>query len=191
MRPKNPLLWFILGIYLLISTYFYVTSFYPQMAQQKLSFFFQDDSLARRLHETIISDKDSSTVLLTRVFHNKVAFALNNISVSLYRATDPVYIYSLSTRSFFDDNQKSPLLPAWEFPFFVIAAITLVRRWSKIKKKYFFLLPMLIFSLICAGLFLPYLSPLKLLPLVITLRVIMFIGLVEFISHLSLPWVKK
>lgn len=184
MRPKNSLVWFAIGIYLLISTYFYATSFYPQMAQEKLSFFFQDDSLARRLHETIISDKDSSTVLLTRVFHNKIAFALNNVSVSLYRAADPVYLYSLSTRPFFDDKQKSPLLPAWEFPFFLISVIILIRKWEKIKKRYFFLLPMLLFSFLCAGLFLPYVSPFKLLPLVITFRIIMFAGLVEL-------WVKK
>lgn len=184
MRPKNPLVWFVIGIYLLVSTYFYVMSFYPQMAQEKLSFFFQDPSLARRLHETIISDKDSRTVLLTRVFHNKIAFALNNISVSLYRATDPVYLYSLSTRPFFDDKQKFPLLPAWEFPFFVIAIITLIRKWDKTKQQYFFIFPMLLFSFLCAGLFLPYVSPPKLLPLVITLRIIMFVGLVEL-------WAKK
>lgn len=178
-------------MYLIFSTFLYVTTFYPQMVREKPTLFFQDDTMARRLHETIISDKDSRTILLTRILHNKISFSLNNILISLYRSTDPVYLYSLSTRPFFDDKQKIPLLPAWELPFFLIAAIVLIKRWDKVHKRYFFLLPMLFFSLLCSGLFLPYIFPLKLLPLVITLRIIMLVGLVEFITYFSVSWLKK
>lgn len=186
MKRNQIVLWTVAAVYIAISL-FLLAGRIPSLHEDKLQLFFKDLTIPERVHATIIEDHNGQTVLITRIFHNKLFFSLNNMFVSLSRSTDPTYLYSFSDSLFFES--KKGLLPLFEFPFFLIASVTLIRRWHLVKKKYPFILPMLFISLFIAMLFIPYSASLKLIPLVITLQLMTVIGLYELLSILL--WRKK
>jgi len=158
----------------------------PKTPQQKPYLFFQDYSLTERIHTVIISDHNGNRSFIARAFFNKATFLIGNVFTSFYRASDPVYIFGLSKQPYFDNYYPSPL-PFWEFPLFVIAGITLIRKWKKQQK---YLLIMLSASLLFASLFLSNFT-LKYFPLVVTIELITGIGIYSFLVSVKKLCLKK
>ena len=155
-----------------------------QVFFQKLHFFYQDTTIADRVHTAITTNPNGNTAIFTRFFHNKAAVAADNLFVSLSRSTDPVFFFSLSKNPYYgNDTSFSSVL---FFPFFLLASITLLKKWKHIKKQYMFLPILLGISLIGVALFLPYTAPLKLLPLYITVQLIIFFGCYELTRSVTL-----
>lgn len=151
-----------------------------QLFTQKLSFFYQDPSITERVHIAIVDNPNGNHAFLTRFFHNKVTFALNNLFISLARSTDPIFFFSLSTKPYYGDSYYFFTAPLY-FPFFLLGLVTLIRKW---KKQYRFLLYMAIFSLVIVMFLVPYTAPLKLIPLFITMQLVLFFGCYEFVKSL-------
>lgn len=145
---------------------------------QKIRLFYQDPAIPDRVHTAIVEDLNGQRASLARLFENKASFAFENMLISLSRTTDPTFFFSLSQTTYYGESYYT-LFPALFFPFFLVAAIVLIRKWEKVKKKYFFLLPLLAISLIVDMLFVPYTAPLKLIPLFITVQLITFFGIYE------------
>lgn len=186
---KNKKALIILALYLFISTAFYL--FQPQTVHtDSLRFFFKDPNIPNRLRDTISLDHNGNTVLLTRLFHNKVMAAGEVFFNSLYQSIDIPFLFSLTGMSTMYDNRGPiPMMLPLELPFFLLACWHMIRHWPDYRKEYRFLIPLLLASLFICGLFYPAVQVFKLLPLVITLRLITAIGIYEFITHSR--WVKK
>lgn len=144
--------------------------------------FYKDPSIPDRLHTAIVEDT-SNHALLARIFENKATFALDTLLMSLSRTLDPTFFFSLSPFTYYGQNNYT-FFPALFFPFFLIGSVILIRKWGEIHKKYFFLLPLLLISLLIDVLFVPYADPLKLIPLLFTVQLITFLGIAEI-------WVKN
>lgn len=149
-----------------------------QLFTQKLSFFYQDPGIADRVHIAIVDNPNGNHAFLTRFFHNKGTFALNNIAISLARSTDPVFFFSLFNKPYYGDSYYFLTTPLY-FPFFLLGLVTLIRKWEKVNRKYRFLLYLAAFSLVIVMLFIPYTAPLKLIPLFITMQLVLFFGCYE------------
>ena len=179
MHRKQQILFAVIGFFVVLTALpLFVEVFIH--AHERPVLFFQDLSIPGRIVDATSRDHDSSMVFISRMFHNKVYFSINNILTSLVRSLDPRFFYSLSTGT---------LLPAIQFPLAVVAVITIIRRWDKVKLKYKFLIPMLITSLVVTGIFLPYTALLKLLPLIIAMQIITTIGIYELLAEKL--WQKK
>lgn len=179
----------LLALYLLLTSALYFLQ--PQTVKSdSLRFFFQDPNIQGRLRDEIAYDHDGSTVLITRVFHNKVNESAQVFFVNLYRSADLSYLFTLSDMSTMYDNRgRIPIMLPIELPFFLLASWHLIRHWQNYRKRYTFLIPMLLGSLLICGLFYPAVNPVKTFPLVLTIRIIIFLGMYEFITHSR--WVKK
>lgn len=186
---ENKTALIILALYLFISTAFYL--FQPQTIHTgSMQLFFQNPNIAKRMHNAIALDLNNNTVLFTHIFHNKVLESFRIFGTNLYRSVDIPFLFSLTDMSTMYDNEGAiPMMFPLELPFFLLACWHLIRHWHDYRKEYWFLLPLLYAALFICGLFSPGVQMLKLLPLVLTIRLITFIGVYEFIAHSR--WVKK
>jgi hypothetical protein len=177
------------SLYVICTMLLYFTMLTPKTFAEKPYLFFQDFSLDYRIHTAIIEDHNGDRAIIARLFYNKATFLIGNVFVSFTRATDPVYIFGLIQRPYYDNYYPSPL-PFWEFPLFVIAAVILIKDWEKRQKQLKILLGLLCISLIFASLFLSNFG-LKYIPLVLTIQLITGSGLYSFFVWLKKLCLKK
>lgn len=185
---KNKKALVLLFFYLFITTAIYLLQ--PQkVAGDSLRFFFQNPNIQDRIRDETVYDR-GSPIIITRIYHNKVTESAQVFATNTYRAVDLPFLFSLTPMStMYEDYGKIKMMFPIELPFFFLACWYLIRHWGDYKKQYGFLIPFLLASIFIAGLFYPPQNTLKLLPLVVTLRLIIFIGMYEFITHS--PWLKK
>src|ERR1043165_8638817 len=113
-------LWIILAYTVLATSLFLITS--PGKLFSTPHLFFQDPSMVSKINETTSYDQSGKTVILTRMFHNKLIYAYNSFIVGVERALDPVFIFSLTPFTMYGVEEK-PLLPFFFFPLFLIAVL--------------------------------------------------------------------
>ena len=185
----NKIALLFLALYLLTATALYLTQ--PQTVQtERLQLFFNDPNIQGRLRDEIAYDHNGSTVLITRLYHNKVIEAGEVFFTNLYRTMDLPFLFSLTHMSTMNENRgRIPMMYPFELPFFLLASWHLIRHWGDYRRQYRLLIPLLLAALVVTGLFYPAVHIVKTLPLVITLRLITFIGMYEFITHSR--WLKK
>ncbi len=174
----------LLTVFLLITTAWYVVAIPKTAWHDHLTFFLKDSSVTARIGIMTNFDHDSSQVLLTRVFHNKATLFLEDYFVNISQVTDLSYLYSLTPLSFYarDNESSTPILPAIELPFFLIALVAWIRDFKRLPK----IVPLLLLlSVLAAALFLPYQNPVKLIPLVIMLRAFEFFGIADVLKRLQ------
>jgi hypothetical protein len=101
-----------------------------------------------------------------------------------------VFLFSLSKNAplYSGPTDVKMLLPI-ELPLFIFSVIYIVRTWEFKRDKYLYLLIFSVFSLLFSGLFIHPLHPLKLLPITLSIRTIIFLGVSDWISNQK--WAKK
>ena len=107
----------------------------------QVQLFFADSDVSYKLTEAIAKDTNTNTILLTRMFHNKPLAIADTFFVSVYRAMDVVFLFSLSDWSSSPYGGKMNFLPSWELPLFLVAIYYFVRNWEKEKNKYRIFIP--------------------------------------------------
>lgn len=170
----------------LLYTFFSVFCIYSAVTSYSLydapRLFIQDPNAPGRITAAIASDHNMA--FIARLFHNKVLVSWQVFCDSLYRSVDLPFLFSLTERAALYDNPgKMQMLPAFELPFFFIALIAFVRYWKRLKRYGMLLLVLLGFSLLCSGLFWPFIFPLKLIPLMITIQLFIFFGCVGLLQE--------
>ena len=157
---------------------------------KSLSFFLLDQETLKRLQRSIASDYDTNLIFITRLFHNKLLAYLETFFIAVFRSIDISFLFSLALNSsMYEDIGRIKMLYPLELPIFILAVFYFIRRWTILKKRYFFLFPALLFSLLIIGAFLPALNTWKLFPLVVVLRTFFFISFVEFLRDRQ--WLEK
>lgn len=169
-------------VYLVITSFFYFTNLPKESLFQPLFLFASDPQALERVDAGARLDYDTRTVLITRILHNKPLAYLETFLISEYRSLDIPFLFTF-TNPLFDMSVGFPMLFPLEFPLFILATLTLIRKWKNIGSSYFYIIPLFTLALFINGLFLPVFHPIKLFPLVITLRVIIFSGMYEFLKH--------
>ena len=187
LKNKTALLF--LTLYLFVTTILYIKQ--PQAVKtEQLQFFYNDPNIQGRLRDEIAYDHNGNTVLVTRLYHNKVIEKGEVFFTNLYRTADLPFLFSLTHMSTMNDNRgRIPMMYPFELPFFLLASWHLIRHWGDYRRQYRFLIPLLLAALAVTGLFSPAVHVIKTLPLVIAMRLITFIGMYEFITHSR--WVKR
>lgn len=179
----------------LLFFYLFLTTAWYQLQPQKvtgdsLRLFFQDPNIKDRIRDETVFDRSDNSLIITRVYHNKIVESSQVFLTNTYRAVDIPFLFSLTPMStLYDDQGRIQMMVPLELPFFLLACWHLIRHWGNYKRAYGFLIPLLLASIFIAGLFYPPQNTLKLLPLVVAIRLITFIGMYEFITHSR--WVKK
>ncbi|CAN5132900.1 hypothetical protein BH09PAT1_BH09PAT1_6730 [soil metagenome] len=183
--------WFVLtvfSIFLVLSIVLFLTNHSNDQVTPP-HFFYKDTTIPDNIAIETSLDGSTQSVFLTRALHNKVFESTNTFFVNMTSVLDLPFLFSIS------DYQSSPyggrfaLLPVVELPFFIFSAIYLIRGWDIFKKRYFFLIPLFVFSSVICGLFLPVYYPIKFIPLIILVQTITFFGIVEFLTKQL--WLKK
>lgn len=185
--PKRTLIYF---IYIIFTSIIFINVNYSIIKNKNINFFFQDTDIKYKIEAMLGMDPNTGTVLISRGFHNKVIFSLESFFSSIFQSLDPVFLFSLSKNAplYVGPTDIKMLYPI-EFPLFIIAVIYIIRSWKYKRDKYFYLLIVFFLSLILIGILLPALHPIKLLPLVITIRTVIFLGIVDW--FIKQPWAKK
>lgn len=187
-RSKAFLLAF---LYLLSTTFLYLSTVNISENIRSLDFVWNDKGTFERLGLAIQSDHDSRTIWLTRIFHNKPLALLDTFLVSIYRALDISFLFSLTDHSSpFESKWKISMLSPLEFPFFLLALVTLVTQWVKFPLSHRrFLFMGIGGSLIIVGILMPSVHSVKLLPLVLVVRIIIILGIGRLLVKSS--WSKR
>ncbi len=155
---------------------------------QQVTPFINDTNIPFRIERSVSHDYDTTTVLLTRLFHNKITALGETMFISLGQSLDPVYLFSIPAQPYPEDNVDRPqLLYPVELPLFIIFSIVLIRSNAKKIKRY--LITALFLSLLLDILLLPYTNVIKIIPLLIIIRTVTFLGFVEFFKKTT--WFKK
>lgn len=180
--------WIVFIFYVFFSAFLIYSSVTSYHMHDTPRLFFQDPNAPGRITAAISSDHNM--VFIARLLHNKVLVSWQVFCDAIYRSVDLPFLFSLTERTALYDNQgKMPMLPIYELPFFFLALIVFIKRWRAVKRYGVFLLILFSFSLLCAGLFWPFIFPLKLIPLMITIQLFIFIGCVELLKEVR--WSKK
>lgn len=133
--------------------------------------FFRDPAAAENLHTQITQDPNTGDLWVTRVFHNKPLTYLNTFFVNTARSVDPVFLFNLTgENSTYTSSEKINLLFPWELPLFILAAVYFVRNRPRVL---LYLLP----PILLCGLISPAFYLYKFLPLILTIRIIIFVWL--------------
>lgn len=182
---------FVIGalcFYILFSVsiiYSSVTSF---SQHDSMRLFIKDPNATERLTAAIASD--NNMVFIARLFHNKVLVSLQVFTDSIYRSVDIPFLFSLTERTALYDNPgKIQMLPPFELPLFLLAIAYCIRYWVKIKKYAVWMIAGLMISLFFAGLLWPFIFPIKLIPLMVWIQSLIFLGCIGWIEELV--WRKK
>lgn len=184
---KKTFLFFV--IYLLSSSIFFFYINLNDIKTKKFTLFFQDTNISYKITDLLAMDPNNGNILLTRAFHNKITLSLDSFLTSVGQSTDPVFIFSLSKDSplYYGPTDIKMLFP-FELPLFLIALIYITKKWNYKKDKYFYSFIFLGMSIFTTGLLASF-QPLKLLPLTIALRTIIFIGIFDLL--IKEKWLKK
>ncbi len=176
---------FALIIYLLVSIFLQLkfNNIKTDIGQIRL---ISNSDFSNSLAESIRSDTNTKTILITRAFHNKLWSTGEEFSLNIARALDPSYLFGFNQSGMYEESNKYVLLYPFEFPIFLIFLFYLVNNKIKYKK---ILLILITFSLITIGLLEPHYSFIKFFPLIFTLKIGIFLGFVELLS--GLKWLKK
>ena len=173
--------------YISLTTFNFLGNF--KNKDQLFYFFFQDTNVKYQLEAALAFDPNIKAFPPARAFHNKVFAYLDTFTISIYRVLDPSTLFSFSKSYLFDDQIQIAMLYPIEFPFFLFSVYYLINNWTKLKKKYYLLIPIFIFSLLICGLILPRTQILRVFPLLITIRLVIFIGMFE--ALINSKWQKK
>ena len=188
ITSKRSLLIYLL--YIVVTSIVFLTTNRYLIENKNIKFFFQDTDIKYKIDIALALDPNTGTVIISRMFHNKVSLSLDTFTKSIYQSLDPVFLFSLSDKAplYTDPNNLRMLFP-FEFPFFIASIIYILGNWKFKRDKYFYLMLIFFLSILLIGLLLPRLHPLKLLPLVIVLRTTIFLGLSDWLSNQK--WAKK
>ena len=175
----------IIVIYLLSSLYLLlkVNNFKSNLDQIRI---INSNDFKERLQESITSDTNTKTIFITRKFHNKLLFIGEEFSLNITKSLDLPYLFGLSQSSMYDQSIKLRLLNPFEFPFFLIFVFYFIK--GKIKYRDFLLSSILV-SLFIIGFLEPHFNFIKFLPLIISLKIGIFLGLLNLLSNLK--WLKN
>ncbi len=185
---KKKLLAYLLYLIATIAIFLNVNA--SEIKNKHLFFFFENSDIKYKIDVALALDPNTGSVLISRLFHNKVFFSLDTFTNSIYEATDPVFLFSLSDKAplYSDPNNVKMLFPL-ELPLFIISIIYIARIWNFKRDKYLYLLAFFLLSLFITGLILPPLYPLKLLPLVLAIRTTILFGFADWVGNQK--WAKK
>lgn len=183
---KNLLIYL---LYIVVTSIVFLTTNRYLIENKNVKFFFQNTDIKYKIDIALALDPNTGTVIIPRMFHNKVSLSLDTFSNSIYQAVDLVFLFSLGKNALYSDPTGIKMLYPIELPLFIIAMIYVIKNWKIKRDKYFYLLISFLFSTLIVGLFLPPLYPIKLLPLVIVIRTTIFLGLVDLLKNQK--WAKK
>ena len=186
---KNKKILLIFLAYIFVTTFLFLRQTDIKSEISSLTPFVFDRNTLFRLSESIRSDPDTNTIFVTRILHNKVLTYVETFFISLFRSLDIVFLFSLTGSPAMYDTAYIRMLYPVELPFFILAGVFFLRRWHALKKHYFYLVYSVVLAIFIAGLFLPIYNTIKILPLLITLRAVIFIGTSEFLR--TSLWEKK
>jgi hypothetical protein len=179
MKIFAKIFWVVVFFYIISSSLFYIQTAF----QEKISlrFLYPDATTVLRVQEAEGHYTGSLQEKISRVFYNKPFGYMQTYTDSLYRSIDIPFLFSLTTMSsMYDDQGKINMLFPIELPFFLLAAVALLRSSNK---NYRWLFIVLIISISFTALLLPSLEKLKLFPEVLTLRLIIVFGLYEGVKN--------
>lgn len=177
-------------LYILSTSFLFLSINSSDIKNKPLKPFFQDSDISYKIVGSLALDPNTGHAWMARAFHNKVSLSLDSFTNSLFQTIDPVFLFSLSKDSplYSGPTDVKMLLPI-ELPLFILALTYIIRKWKPKKDKYFYLFFVFLFSLFIAGFFIHPLQPLKLLPLVIIIRIFIFLGITDWV--LNQKWAKK
>lgn len=177
-------------LYLTITTLIFLSINSWEIKNKPFKPFFQDTDIRYKIENSLALDPNTGHAWISRVFHNKITLSLDTFTGSLFQSIDPVFLFSLSKNAplYSGPTDVKMLLPI-EFPLFIFSVIYIIRVWQFKRDKYFYLLVFSIFSLLFSGLFIHPLHPFKLLPIVVFIRTIIFLGVSDWVSNQK--WAKK
>ena len=176
-------------LYTLFSAHVLYTSVTSYRLNDAPRIFLKDPNAPERINAAISADHNMPFV--ARTLHNKVLVSWQVVTDAIYRSLDISFLFSLTSRSSLYDNPgKMQMLPFFELPFFFVAVIFFIKRWEKMKMYGIVVVSLLIFSLLVVGVMWPFIFPLKLILLMITIQLIIFLGNVGLVSEI-VQWQKK
>lgn len=177
-------------LYLFSTSLFFLNTNSWEIKNKPLKPFFQDSDISYKIVGSLALDPNTGSTFIPRAFHNKISMSFDTFTGSLFQSIDPVFLFSLSKDSpLYSGPTDVKMLFPFELPLFILSLIYIVRNWKPRKDKYFYLFLFFLFSLLTAGFFIHPLQPLKLLPLVIATRTIIFLGISDWV--LNQKWSKK
>lgn len=186
--PKKILFAYIL--YLATTSFIFVNTNSWEIENKPLKPFFQDSDISYKIVGALALDPNTGHTWIPRAFHNKVSLSFDSFTNSLFQSIDPVFLFTLSKEGplYSGPTDVRMLFPV-ELPLFILALFYIIRNWKPQKDKYFYLFFFFILSLIISGFFIHPLQPLKLIPIIIVTRTIIFFGISDW--FLNQTWAKK
>lgn len=186
--PKKILFAYVL--YILATSLIFLNTNSWEIKNKPLKPFFQDSDISYKIVGSLALDPNTGSTWIPRAFHNKISMSFDSFTNSLFQSIDPVFLFSLSKDSpLYSGPTDVKMLFPFELPLFLLSLIYIIRNWKPKKDKYFYLFIFFLFSLLIAGFFIHPLHPLKLLPIVIVTRTIIFLGISDWV--LNQKWSKK
>ena len=187
---KKTLLVYILYIFLTTLVFIFVNQ--DLIKNSKIDVFFRDTDIKYKVEIALALDPNTGSVIIPRIFHNKVLYSFDTFSTSVFDSLDPAFLFTLSKNAplYMDGALNPKMLFPIELFIFILAGVQLIRKYNnKYKKIYIYFSSLFLICIIINGLFLPALYPLKLLPLVILIRTVIFFGITSYL--LEKKWLKK
>ncbi len=177
-------------LYILTTSLIFLSTNSWEIKNKPLKPFFLDSDISYKIIGSLALDPNTGHAWIPRAFHNKVSLSFDSFTNSLFQSIDPVFLFSLSKEGpLYSGPTDVKMLFPIELPLFILALFYIIRNWKPRKDKYFYLFFFFILSLFTAGFFIHPLQPLKLMPLLIVTRTIIFLGISDW--FLNQKWSKK
>jgi hypothetical protein len=181
---KSYFIAYLIFIFITTAIFFYTNK---PINAQNFKPFYRDTDNRYKVEAALALDPAKGDVRIARAFHNKLTASFDTFTDSIYKNINPAFLFGFSKTPLYTDSTDLKLLYPIEFPLFLLSIFILTRK-NKLKEgKY--LLIVLVISIVCLGIFIPKLHPLKVLPLVILIRTIIFMGISQLI--IENKWIKK
>ncbi len=177
-------------LYLVTTSLIFININSWEIKNKPLKPFFQDSDIGYKIVGSLALDPNTGNTFIPRAFHNKISMSFDTFTSSLFQSIDPVFLFSLSKDSpLYSGPTDVKMLFPLELPLFIFALIYITRNWKLGNDKYSYLFLFFLFSLLVTGFFIHPLHPLKLLPILIVTRTIIFLGISDWV--LNQTWAKK
>ncbi len=175
----------IIVLYLIFSTFFYIQDNSKNMSSSLKPFIF-DDTARHSLEYSFAYDTTDNSLLVVRLVHNKIETVAHTFFSSVLRVVDVPFLFGLSgtVSSPYQIGYRPSPLYLIELPLFIISLFYFLKKYNDEMKILKVLALSSVVSIGIVGLFTPSLHPLTILPLVITTRVFISIGIFHLVRRL-------